>query len=314
MEFTLQDRFAVENKVFDDVCEGIISPSEFLMVQFITRQCCLKKTDSVELSCGFLAKKLGFSRRHIIRYKASLIEKGYITVDDNTNGKTNKPSIIKVYKGGDIDVTTDKNVTNDIDVTTDKNVTNDIDVTTDKNVTNGSDKNVTNGSDIDVTHNKIIEDNNKDKLVYSNTIDTCSYNGNGESQLIDEDFIFEYEEDVFGRKFLTEKSLNNMLEKLRSLSGDEYYDFYTECQVELAKHGTTKLRKAWDDSPKEMKSDSDETITSNDEEANHTLTDDELTKIINQVNSDEVSFEEANERVRLNGNEKQLKRLFAETL
>ena len=290
MEFTLQDRFAVENKVFDDVCEGIISPSEFLMVQFITRQCCLKKTDSVELSCGFLAKKLGFSRRHIIRYKASLIEKGYITVDDNTNGKTNKPSIIKVYKGGDIDVTTDKNVTN------------------------GSDKNVTNGSDIDVTHNKIIEDNNKDKLVYSNTIDTCSYNGNGESQLIDEDFIFEYEEDVFGRKFLTEKSLNNMLEKLRSLSGDEYYDFYTECQVELAKHGTTKLRKAWDDSPKEMKSDSDETITSNDEEDNHTLTDDELTKIINQVNSDEVSFEEANERVRLNGNEKQLKRLFAETL
>ena len=290
MEFTLQDRFAVENKVFDDVCEGIINPSEGFMMLFITRECCLKKTDSVELSCGFLAKKLGFSRRHIIRYKASLIEKGYITVDDNTNGKTNKPSIIKVYKGGDIDVTTDKNVTN------------------------GSDKNVTNGSDIDVTHNKIIEDNNKDKLVYSNTIDTCSYNGNGESQLIDEDFIFEYEEDVFGRKFLTEKSLNNMLEKLRSLSGDEYYDFYTECQVELAKHGTTKLRKAWDDSPKEMKSDSDETITSNDEEDNHTITDDELTKIINQVNSDEVSFEEANERVRLNGNEKQLKRLFAETL
>ena len=294
MEFTLQDRFAVENRVFDDVCEGTINPSEGIMMLFITRQCCLKTTDSVDMSCGFLAKKLGFSRRHIIRYKASLIEKGYITVDGNTNGKTNKPSIIKVYKGGDIYVTTDNDVTNDIYVTTDNDVT----VNSDK----------------DVTHNKIIEDNNKDKLVYSNTIDTCSYNGNGESQLIDEDFIFEYEEDVFGRKFLTEKSLNNMLEKLRSLSGDEYYDFYTQCQVELAKHGTTKLRNAWDDSPKEMKSDSDETITSNDEEANHTLTDDELTKIINQVNSDEVSFEEANEHVRLNGNEKQVKRLFAETL
>lgn len=96
MRFNLQDRLAVENKVFDDVREGTINPSEGFMMLFITRQCYNKKSDSVELSCGFLAKQLGFSRRHIIRYKASLIEKGYITVDDNTSGKTNKPSIIKI--------------------------------------------------------------------------------------------------------------------------------------------------------------------------------------------------------------------------
>lgn len=302
MEFTLQDRFAVENKVFDDVFEGTINPSEFLILQFITRQCCLKKTDSVELSCGFLSKKLNVTKRYMTKIEKSLEEKGYITVTHNSKNKLNLPNTITIVKGS---VQKDTTVLNDTTVQKDTTVLND---------GSSSEQNDGFSTELNDPHNKIIEDNNKDKLVYSNTIDTCSYNCDSESQLIDEDFIFEYEEDVFGRKFLTEKSLNNMLEKLRSLSGEEYYDFYTQCQVELAKHGTTKLRNAWNDSPKEMKSDSDETITSNDEDTNHTLTDDELTNIINQVNSDEVSFEEADEHVRLHGNEKQLKRLFAETL
>ena len=80
MKFNLQDRFAVENKVFDDVCEGIINPSEGFMMLFITRECYLKKTDSVEMSCDFLAEQLGFSRRNVMRCKNSLEEKGYITV------------------------------------------------------------------------------------------------------------------------------------------------------------------------------------------------------------------------------------------
>lgn len=96
MEFTLQDRFAVENRVFDDVREGTINPSEFLMVQFITRECYLKKSDSVELSCGFLAKQLGLSRRHVMRYKKSLEEKGYINITHNRNGKANFPNTIKI--------------------------------------------------------------------------------------------------------------------------------------------------------------------------------------------------------------------------
>lgn len=306
--FTLQDRFAVENRVFDDVCEGTINPSEFLMVQFITRQCCLKNTDSVELSCGFLAKKLNLTKRYMTKIEKSLEEKGYITVTHNSKNKLNLPNTITIVKSS---------VQNNPTVQKDTTVQNEGTEQNNPTVQNdgrGTEQNDGSSSELNDPHNKIIEDINKDKLVYSNTIDTCSYNGNGESQLIDEDFIFEYEEDVFGRKFLTEKSLNNMLEKLRSLSGDEYCDFYTECQVELAKHGTTKLRKAWDDSPKEMKSDSDETITSNDEDANHTITDDELTNIINQVNSGEVSLVEANEQLRLHGNEKQVKRLFAETL
>ena len=96
MNFNLQDRLAVENKVFDDVREGTINSSEFLFLQFIARECYFKKSDSVEMSCGFLAKKLGFSRRQIIRYKASLIEKGYITVKHNSNDKANLPNTIKI--------------------------------------------------------------------------------------------------------------------------------------------------------------------------------------------------------------------------
>ena len=96
MRFNLQDSLTVDNKILDDVCEGIINSSEFLMMQFIARECCLKKSDSVEMSCDFLAKKLGFSRRHIIRCKNSLEEKGYITVKHNINGKENLPNTIKI--------------------------------------------------------------------------------------------------------------------------------------------------------------------------------------------------------------------------
>lgn len=96
MRFNSQDRLTVENKVFDDVCEGIINLSECWMMLFITRECFLKKTDSVEMSCGFLAKKLGFSRRRVMRYNRSLEEKGYITVKHNSNDKVNSPNTIKI--------------------------------------------------------------------------------------------------------------------------------------------------------------------------------------------------------------------------
>ena len=96
MRFNLQDRFAVEGKVFDGVCEGTINASEGLMMMFIARECYLKKSDSVEMSFGFLAKQLGLSRRHVMRYKKSLEEKGYITVTHNRNGKVNSPNTIKI--------------------------------------------------------------------------------------------------------------------------------------------------------------------------------------------------------------------------
>ena len=96
MKFNLQDRLAVEKKVFDDVCEGIINLSECWMMLFITRECYFKKSDSVEMSCGFLAKKLGFSRRRVMRYSRSLEEKGYITVTHNSNGEVNFSNTIKI--------------------------------------------------------------------------------------------------------------------------------------------------------------------------------------------------------------------------
>lgn len=96
MKFNLQDRLAVEKKVFDDVCEGIINLSECWMMLFITRECYFKNSDSVEMSCGFLAKKLGFSRRRVMRYNRSLEEKGYITVKHNSNGKVNFSNTIKI--------------------------------------------------------------------------------------------------------------------------------------------------------------------------------------------------------------------------
>ena len=80
MKFNSQDRLTVENKILDDLCEGTINSSEFLFMQFIARECYLKKTDSVEMSCDFLAEQLGFSRRNVMRCKNSLEEKGYITV------------------------------------------------------------------------------------------------------------------------------------------------------------------------------------------------------------------------------------------
>ena len=96
MNFNLQDRFAVEGKVFDGVREGIINTSEGSMMLFITRECYLKKSDSVEMSCGFLAKQLGLSRRHVMRYKKSLEEKGYITVFHNWKEKVNFPNTIMI--------------------------------------------------------------------------------------------------------------------------------------------------------------------------------------------------------------------------
>ena len=308
MEFTLQDRFAVENRVFDDVCEGTINPSEGFMMLFITRQCCLKKTDSVELSCGFLSKRLNLTKCYVTKIEKSLEEKGYITVTHNSKAKLNLPNTITIFKGSILNEGTIQNrgtILNEGSIQKDTTIQND---------GSSSIQNEGRGSIQNRPHNKTIEDNTEDKLVYSNTTGSYSDNDSGESQVIDEDSIFVYEEDMFGRKLLTEKSLNDMLGKLRSLSGEEYYDFYTQCQEELGKHGTPKLWKAWNDSPKAMNSDSDESITSNDEEVGSVLTDDELTNIINQIKSDEVSFVEAKERVSLHGNDKQLKRLFAETL
>lgn len=96
MNFNLQDRLTVENKVFDDVREGIINLSEGFMMLFIAKVCFLKKTYAVEISCDFLAEQLGFSIRNVMRYKKSLEEKGYITVTHNSNGKVNSPNTIKV--------------------------------------------------------------------------------------------------------------------------------------------------------------------------------------------------------------------------
>lgn len=96
MNFNLQDRIAVDGKVFDGVREGIISPSEFLMMLFIIRECFLKKTDSVEMSCGFLAKKLNLTKRYVVKIEKSLEEKGYITVTHNSKNKLNLPNTIKI--------------------------------------------------------------------------------------------------------------------------------------------------------------------------------------------------------------------------
>ena len=85
MKFNLQDRLSVENKVFDDVFEGTINPSEFLILQFITRECYNKKTDSVEMSYDFLSKALNLTKRYVTKIERSLEEKGYITVKHNSN-------------------------------------------------------------------------------------------------------------------------------------------------------------------------------------------------------------------------------------
>ena len=96
MNFNLQDRLAVENKILDGLCEGTINSSEFLFMQFIARECYTKKTDSVEISCGFLAEQLNLTKRYVIKIEKSLEEKGYITVKHNRNGKANLPNTIKI--------------------------------------------------------------------------------------------------------------------------------------------------------------------------------------------------------------------------
>lgn len=96
MRFNLQDRLAVENKVFDDVCEGTINLSECSILLFIARQCGLTKSDSVELSCGFLSKKLNVTKRYMTKIEKSLEEKGYITVTHNSKDKLNLPNTIKI--------------------------------------------------------------------------------------------------------------------------------------------------------------------------------------------------------------------------
>ena len=80
MRFKSQDRLTVENKILDGLCEGTINSSEFLFMQFIARECYTKKTDSVEMSCGFLSKALNLTKRYVTKIEKSLEEKGYITV------------------------------------------------------------------------------------------------------------------------------------------------------------------------------------------------------------------------------------------
>lgn len=96
MRFTLKDSLAVEGKVFDGVREGIINPSEGFMMMFIARECYIRKSDSVEMSCGFLSERLKLTKRYVIKIEKSLEEKGYINVTHNRNGKANLPNTIKI--------------------------------------------------------------------------------------------------------------------------------------------------------------------------------------------------------------------------
>ena len=96
MKFNSQDRLAVENKILDGLCEGTINSSEFLFMQFIARECYTKKSDSVEMSCGFLSKALNLTKRYATKIERSLEEKGYITVKHNSNDKANLPNTIKI--------------------------------------------------------------------------------------------------------------------------------------------------------------------------------------------------------------------------
>ena len=96
MRFNSQDRLAVENKILDGLCEGTINSSEFLFMQFIARECYTKKSDSVEMSCDFLAKALNLTKRYATKIERSLEEKGYITVKHNINDKANLTNTIKI--------------------------------------------------------------------------------------------------------------------------------------------------------------------------------------------------------------------------
>ena len=157
--FTLQDRFAVENRIFDDVCEGTINPSEFLMVQFITRQCCLKNTDSVELSCGFLAKKLNLTKCYVIKIEKSLEEKGYITVTHNSKDKRNLPNTITINKGS---------IQKDTTIQNDGTIQNSSSIQNKPTILNEGSSSILNegrGSIQNRTHNKTIEDNTEDNNI-----------------------------------------------------------------------------------------------------------------------------------------------------
>lgn len=168
MEFTLQDRFAVENKVFDDVREGTINPSEGFMMLFITRQCCLKKTNSVELSCGFLAKQLNLTKRYMTKIEKSLEEKGYITVTHNSKNKLNLPNTITIAKSS---VQNDPTVQKDTTVLNEGTEQNNPTV---QNEGRGTEQNDGSSSELNDPHNKTIEDNtednNKANSVGSNTV------------------------------------------------------------------------------------------------------------------------------------------------
>lgn len=96
MRFNLQDRLAVENKVFDDLFEGTIKPSEGFTMLFLTRECYFKNSDSVEMSCDFLSKALNVTKCYVMKIERSLEEKGYITVKHNSNDKVNLPNTIKI--------------------------------------------------------------------------------------------------------------------------------------------------------------------------------------------------------------------------
>ena len=153
----------------------------------------------------------------------------------------------------------------------------------------------------------------KDIVVYSNTTGSYSDNDSSEGYFIDE-CEFELVDDVYKRKVLPVTAVYEMLSKLETLTGEEQRDYYTHCQLLLAEYGTSATRDVWDSTPKELKDDPSDTIIVKVEEGGSGLTDDELTNIIRQVNSDELSIVDAKERVSIHGNEKQLKRLFAETL
>lgn len=167
-DFTLQDRFAVENKVFDDAREGIINLSECSILLFITRQCCLTKSDSVELSCGFLAKQLNVTKRYMTKIEKSLEEKGYITVTHNSKDKLNLPNTITIVKSS---VQNNPTVQKDTTVLNDGTEQNNPTV---QNEGSSSELNEGSSSELNDPHNKIIEDNNKEIIATSDS----RYTGN----------------------------------------------------------------------------------------------------------------------------------------